>query len=233
MSNQELSLPLQKIGFCLGAFSAMAPGLIFKFSTPMMYKWEEETGIALMVLGALLGYFLTARRTIVGLLIFPVAFFGVSFLCWNAFFTIRELKVATLRPRLADYTNFKFERQAGDANRDLRIKGKIVAVDLNKRIIDPIHLLLPDELRADKPDEVGIVLQLSWGEEPVGRYPRGGMALRRFCVARIIEYSGKHRLLHEERFYGGGPPDRGSSSDLYGQPPYSEIIEFLKTHSSI
>ncbi len=41
---------------------------------------------------------------------------------------------------------------------------KLVAIDPKKRDVDPIQILLPAGLRADKPDEVRTVLWLDWGE---------------------------------------------------------------------
>jgi len=88
--------------------------------------------------------------------------------------------------------------------------------------------ILPNDLRADAPEEIATVLCLSWGEEAMGDYPEGGTAYRRYCDVRAVELSDPPRLLWKKRFFGGLPPDEGSSSNLYGKPPYSEIIEYLE-----
>lgn len=55
----------------------------------------------------------------------------------------------------------------------LPVKGRIMPVNVNEKIIDPVFFSLSSEMRPSRPDEVGAVAALWWWEETVGQYGSG------------------------------------------------------------
>ncbi len=51
--------------------------------------------------------------------------------------------------------------------------GKVVLVDVGKRVIDELHVVLPEDVRAQNPDEAMTVAQLRYTRQEVGRFQGG------------------------------------------------------------
>jgi hypothetical protein len=217
---------------CISLLAAFAPLGLLHFTTPMMTKGEIAFMVALMFTALALVLFLNGRQLLLGMLVIPLSLFGVSFLGFYAFHSAREAKLSALRVRLDEYLalgSLVNQKPAKlEAGQPVLLR-KLIAIDPTKRDVDPIQILLPAGLRADKPDEVRTVLWLNWGEEPVGQYPRGGTAFRRFCELSAIELGQTPKLKYRNRFTGEDPPAKGGASNLYGKPPIAEILQFLKS----
>jgi hypothetical protein len=108
--------------------------------------------------------------------------------------------------------------------------GRVVAIDRQQGDIDELHPLLPDELRADRPEEVGTVLWLERGVKEVGRCLEGGISYHRYCDVSVIDHTKPPRLLLRKRIFGTTPPPAKDSKNTYGTWPYKEIIEFLQSY---
>jgi hypothetical protein len=212
------------VGLCL--LAAMIPMGVFGFSGPTETAAEVVPQLLVMLGGGATGFFVGRRHPVWGTAVVPACVLVVSFACGLILFSLRHARLAALRERLPDYTQITFRRDPVPGR--LVIRRKIVAINLEKKDIDELHLLLPDELRADVPGEVNTVLWLRWGLEVVGQYRGGGKAYRRYCDVQVIDFAAPPRLLLEKRFRGGEPPGTGTG-DSYGDWPYPSIIQFLQS----
>lgn len=109
----------------------------------------------------------------------------------------------------------------------LPVSGKILPVDLSRRIIDPVYFELSSDRRPRHPDEVGAIAALWWSKVEVGRYSGSGEAFQQQCTVMVWDKRTKS-LLAERSFLGSMPP-RWS---LHGFPqsgsrPYRAIRDFL------
>lgn len=75
------------------------------------------------------------------------------------------------RPAMPEFLADVNENTTGDSRS--RLKGKIVVVRREECRLDPLHFRLPDELRAEKPEEVGTVVGIEERIETTTT-PRGG-----------------------------------------------------------
>jgi hypothetical protein len=114
---------------------------------------------------------------------------------------------------------------------NLPIQGKIVPVDVTKKIIDPTFLDLSSDLRPSRPEEVGAVAAMWWWEQRVGHYGSGDPdihgAFQQHCTVMVWDVATKS-LLAKQSFAGGMPP-RSSywGNRQSGSRPYAEISDFL------
>jgi hypothetical protein len=107
------------------------------------------------------------------------------------------------------------------------LKGKIITVNKKENRIDDIYFKLPEELRATKPEDVGTIVWLDWGEDRVGFYLGShGDATVNTCHVTIIDKS-VPAIVGEINFRGSDPPERsyGSSS---GSMPTEVIVNYLR-----
>ena len=220
-----------KIAFlaCVGA--GLLPPIIMGFSTPMMQTHEMVIDGVVTFGGGLLAFFMAKRRPIAGLAIIPVVLV-LSVSAFSIFTAQRTAKLAPFRARLREFVDLKLDPAAAQPVGQHALRRKMLAIDQRAGQIDNLQLLLPEELCAAAPDEVGTLLWLQWGEETTGKYPAGGRAIRRYCDVILIDFAAPPRLIGRTRIVGGEPPDKGSSSDLYGSPPLKQIIQYLRSTPS-
>jgi hypothetical protein len=218
-----------KFGALLGMGASIAPIAYFRITSPEMTRLELVTALSLMVLGALFGFLLGSRRPVLGLVVVPLCIGALSFASWILFVHFRDARTTALRHHLSEYTSLAIQPDDPGDEKGIIIRRKVVAIDREKNEIDSLQYLLPDDLRADRPEEVRTVLWLEAGKREVGVYPRGGKAYQRYTDVKVIDLNQPPKLLIRKRIYGGNPPERGSSSNLYGSPPYQEIIDFLRS----
>lgn len=109
------------------------------------------------------------------------------------------------------------------------LKGKIITVNKENNRIDNIYFDLPEELRAAKPEDVGTIIWLKWGENKVGSYTDGEDAIVNNCHVTIIDKS-ISAIVDERNFRGSDPPKvkHGSGSDS-GSMPTKEIVNYLQS----
>jgi hypothetical protein len=219
-----------KMGACLGGIAAMAPLMFLEHTGPVMTRTENVISLVLMALGLILGFLLGVRRPVLGLVVVPLCVFAVSFgTSWFLLVHLRSAKLAPLRGHLHEYTDLAIDPEGPGAEKGAIVRRKMVVIDRQKKDIDPLQHLLPDDLQADGPEEVRTVVWLEWGAKQVGVYPRGGKPFQRFVDVSVIDLGQPPKLLIRKRFYGSPPPQQGESDDRYGGAPLQDIISFLRS----
>lgn len=96
---------------------------------------------------------------------------------------------------------------------------------------DFVTLDLPEELFPERPEDVGVVVGLYWGQEFVGTYDGGSQGYRETCLVRVFD-ADSGRLVFERTVVGGDPPEVvkehrsiDAHSEYYGEGCDEEIIE--------
>jgi hypothetical protein len=110
---------------------------------------------------------------------------------------------------------------------NLPVSGKILPIDVQRRTVDPVYLDLADEVRPQRPDEVGAIAALWWSKVEVGSYSSSNGAFQQTCT--VMVWDKRTKSLLAERSFAGGMPARWS---LHGFPqkgskPYAAIRDFL------
>jgi hypothetical protein len=135
-----------------------------------------------------------------------------------------EQKIKPFKDRLPEYTAIT-RTQVGDPY----LKGKIIAIDKNRNIIDKLYYDLSEELRANTPEEVGTIVWLQCDENVVGYYgstqTEGSEATYWTCDVTIIDKS-IPAILEKRNFAGAPPPSKSAGSGTGGKPT-KEIIDYL------
>jgi hypothetical protein len=108
------------------------------------------------------------------------------------------------------------------------LKGKIIAVNKKEKKIDDIYFKLPEELRATKPENVGTIVWLDWGEDEVGTYTDAETATVITCHMTVIDKS-IPAIVGEINFRGDDPPELKKRLDSSsGTTPDEDIVFFLQ-----
>jgi hypothetical protein len=114
------------------------------------------------------------------------------------------------------------------------IKGKkVLPVDVKAKEVDWVYYDLPDPLRPNRPEEVGAVALLHWGEEVVGKYgASGGNASRQTCHIVVVNHPTR-TVVSQATVRGSEPPSssRGGRSQS-GSKPTAEVVNFLRSLSN-
>lgn len=154
---------------------------------------------------------------VIGVIALGVAgFFGVRHL-------IRGRKLAPFKEQMAAYT----AQPKGEA-KEMPLRGKIIPIDIDKKEVDDIYWEMPEDMRADKPDDVGTIVWLKWGKEQIGTYTGGSAAEVQTVVVTVIDKK-EGVQTHTTSLRGGNPPQsKKSSQSGVGPKPTTEIINFLK-----
>jgi hypothetical protein len=112
------------------------------------------------------------------------------------------------------------------------IRGRIVAIDKTAQggTLSAVHLALPDELRAQSPDDVGTIVLIEWREVRAGIYGDSGIVAYRIYADVTIVDEVKKSVVGRETFVGGDPPDTAPSGGGPGRgsQPVSEIVTRLE-----
>jgi hypothetical protein len=147
-------------------------------------------------------------------------FFGVRLL-------LRANKVKPFKEHLATYT-----QPINQPEKEFTSKkpiGKCVTVDMEKNEVDSIYFDLPDELRAETPDQVGTIVQLNWGKQQVNEYEGGKPAYKQRCDVLVVDRATMSAVA-AETFWGSDPPSqiKSSQSEGSGDKPTDQVVNFLK-----
>lgn len=116
-------------------------------------------------------------------------------------------------------------------------RGRVVIIDLDTRKIDPIFNLLPPDLRADSPADVGTIVLVRWIPELVDTYyaahgqPMAGAYVTNAHVFVIDATIGKR--VGTKRIRGESPPDRivrdaGDDTGGYGARPNRALLDYIE-----
>lgn len=107
------------------------------------------------------------------------------------------------------------------------VKGRILPIDQVRREVDFIHFSMRDDVRSQKPDDVGTIAWLRHGEKVVGEYTGGSKAHVRTTSVTIIDKARK--VIVARRDIEGPPPPETvrQGSPGYGGWPTNEILSYL------
>lgn len=110
---------------------------------------------------------------------------------------------------------------------DHPLTGKLVAVDMKSKTIDPVFFDLSKDLRPNKPEEIGTIAALWWEERQIGTYGGKGGAYQEHCTVMVLDKA-TGSLLAEKSFIGSMPPSTSKNgASQTGDKPYGEIREYL------
>jgi hypothetical protein len=148
-------------------------------------------------------------------------FFGVRSM-------VRASKVKPFKEHLAEYTKPVAAGLPGQPVGSKKMAGKCVTVDMDSKEVDYVYFDLPEELRAETPDQVGTVVQLKWGKEQVGDY-KGKPAWKHNCTVTVVDRATMSPIA-SSMFWGSDPPSsiKSSQSEGNGDKPYDQIVNFVK-----
>jgi len=109
------------------------------------------------------------------------------------------------------------------------IVGKIVVVDMGRRIFDYLMFDLPAKLRATAPDEVGTVVLTEYTAHENIRYKGGGIGYRWSMRVSLVDFA-TGELFGSNDFSGIEPRSEYSGSgDGYGDKPVEQVVDWLKS----
>lgn len=114
------------------------------------------------------------------------------------------------------------------------INGKAIVINKNEKTIDPIFFQLPDEIRANSPDEVGTVFLLDYDKKIVGTYGYGPDAVSGFAHSVTVstyDTSQKALIDHPETFVGSDPPSgvtKNIKKEVWGKVPERKITAYIQ-----
>ena len=92
---------------------------------------------------------------------------------------------------------------------------------------------LPASLVPKTDGEIKYVVSLRWGDEVVGTFSDGSVALRESCLLDVFETASGQRVLSRS-FVGGDPPmrkrenkSRSSRQKVYGAGCQTETVKYI------
>jgi hypothetical protein len=134
-----------------------------------------------------------------------------------------------------------------EAGKSPYLAGKIVVLDVGEyRVINygkeadwdlgkldksnvslPIYNILPENLKATNPEEVGTVVLIKWDRAYYGSYIGAGNAYKINCIVSVVDKK-RNLLIDQKNFEGGNPPySIKGKGDGYGNAPSEEILNYL------
>jgi hypothetical protein len=112
------------------------------------------------------------------------------------------------------------------------INGKILAIDKTNEVGAPsaVHVALPEELRAQSPEEVGTVVWVEWKETRFGTYGDSGIVAYRIDADVTVIDAVKKVVIARETFQGGDPPSTAPAGGGPGRGPrpVAKIVGYLE-----
>ncbi len=147
----------------------------------------------------------------------------------------RATENAKFKKHIAEYLAVSEEQPGLGAY----IRGRVVVIHVSnnkdgpgqrEEVDDEVFPLLPADLRASRPEDVGTVVVLKWSADVFGVYPAGdrtATALVHTCEARIIDLS-LSAIVARQSFRGGDPPASiAGGREAYGSKPTQQIADWL------
>jgi hypothetical protein len=155
---------------------------------------------------------------------------GIFWIMSMMFFSIKDsIYLGPLIKNIDEYTGLNLAVMSDYSSRKPYIKGKIIIIDNQKNKIDHIYYDLPENLRATKPENVGTIVLLEWGEDKIGFYasPRSE-AIVITCQVTVIDKS-IPAIVSKVNFEGPPPPAiLKSGESATGAMPTQEIVNYLQ-----
>jgi len=166
--------------------------------------------------------------TLFGLLVLGV----VGFFCVRSI--VRANKVKPFKQHIDAYAQPAKNEGPGKGDPQAllgKVNGKVITVDLEKKEIDYLYFDLPNDLRAETPEDVGTVAQLQWGKHQLTdrQYTNGKPAFKQNCVVTLVDKA-TGNLIARQELWGGDPPSsiKSSQSEGTGSKPEKEVVDYLK-----
>jgi hypothetical protein len=133
---------------------------------------------------------------------------------------MRAAEATPFNPHLRDY--LRTPRSLPPGRHGPRARGGFLPINLYRRAVDELYLSLPEQMRADGPDEVKTVVWLRWGSRRAGK-SRGRERWVQTCRVTVIDRAG-NLIIGETTFVGPVPYGRSSVGP---RPGDREIIAYL------
>jgi hypothetical protein len=158
---------------------------------------------------------------------FVAAVMGFAFFMADRQIAQQKAEQGAFQPVINDFLFAPVKSGPGESRPRL---GKVVLVDVEKRAVDPLHLSLPDDLRAVNPEEATTVGQMRYTRKEVGRYEGGSRGIQLSCTLTVVDRATR-KVIANESFYRGPPPVKiartSAKEDVVGAAPWKEISRFL------
>jgi hypothetical protein len=136
----------------------------------------------------------------------------------------RSSRLAPFRKNMDQYLAAPPE---GGGN-DTYEKGKILPIDAKARDVDSIYFDLPDDVVAQTPDDVGLIVRIKWESQVAVQFKGGGNRSQDFCLIEVYDRDG-HMLTGVVRMTGPMPQVRGAKAEADSRPLRTKVADWLKT----
>jgi hypothetical protein len=109
------------------------------------------------------------------------------------------------------------------------LKGKVVLVESELKALSVFHDDLPGSLRATTPEEVGTVVLIRQNWKKIGKYSDGEPALQDIWRITVVDLS-RSKVVGRALLRGDYPSTVADTSagENYGDPPWHELVAYLK-----
>jgi hypothetical protein len=108
-----------------------------------------------------------------------------------------------------------------------KVRAKMVVVNVTERRIDDLHLALPDDLGASRPEEVATVVLLTWEKRPTSTEPASvnlyGNRFMMIAQVKVFDWERKAEIASGTFF--GDLPDFGQAAT--GPKPDARVLKYL------
>lgn len=110
------------------------------------------------------------------------------------------------------------------------VKGRVLPVEHKHGAPDQIHFELPPPLRSAKPEDVGTIVWLEYGQKLVGKYEGGAWAYAQTCRITLIDRA-RNVIIARQNVEGPPPPQTISEREHagYGGMPWPQVIAYLSS----
>jgi hypothetical protein len=146
----------------------------------------------------------------------------------GGFFVGRSVhRNSRLEPFRKNKDKYLFDNHEGHGGHGIYKKGKVLPIDENAKDVDPIYFDLPDDVVAQTPDEVGVVVRIKWATQPV-RNKQGVTRPQDFCLISVYDADG-WGLDGVLRMTGPMPQLRGVQQGPDTRSLKTKVVEWMKT----
>lgn len=166
---------------------------------------------------------------------------SVALIVFILFIHYRDHRVGPFNNHLKEYASFSSLPEAKDETVQPYRKGKVLPILMEDvlgdkaytgnipRVCFELYFDLPDELRPQKPEDVGTVILVYKRQDRVGVYNNGEPAWKENYSLKIVDRTSK-TMIEEKAFVGSDPPvKKFSQSSNRGTSPVKEIIAYLQS----
>lgn len=160
-----------------------------------------------------------------------IAFVGYVLIKNFIQFQAQEEQKDVFKPYLKNYISGKY---AQEFTNEPYIRSKVLSIDVNDTTVDEFTFTkFPEELRANKPEEIGTLLLCEWYEVKEGEYyneetrQKTGDAYRSYANISIIDFKEK-KLIYIKNFKGADPLGAfHSDGNFTSMQPMFELVDYI------